>query len=364
MGSWPEEEADPQTKSQDSAQGLVRVRRPALTPWQSLGYSLFFTLFFVGLIGSFIYMRGQTNPDAIRNKAWRAFDNGQYDIAITYSSELILIQSTNVDGYRIRGRALIEKKEYDRATDDFSQAIRLSPRYSLDYRDRGYCYECLKEYHRALSDYDQVIALEPKWPEGYFDRGIVYAHLKEYDKAIADYNRAILFGRNFAAAYRNLGRTYYFQKNYERALADINEAIRLDRKDDLAYVNRGLVYSAKKEFEKAIADYQNSIQLNAESHEGYDELAWLLATCSDGKLRNGMKAVEHATKACELILWKEPDYLQTLAAAYAEAGNFEEAVKWQKKSLEFPDDDAAHVDRARARLKLYEDGKPYRDEEP
>ena len=81
-------------------------------------------------------------------------------------------------------------------------------------------------------------------------------------------------------------------------------------------------------------------------------------------MRNGRQAVQDGTKACELTSWKAADCLQTLAAAYAEVGMFEEAVKWQKKSLEFPDDDTGHAERARARLKLYEEGKPYRNEEP
>lgn len=79
-------------------------------------------------------------------------------------------------------------------------------------------------------------------------------------------------------------------------------------------------------------------------------------------MRDGKKAVEHAKQGCELSNWKDPFQLDILAAAYAESGQFEEAVKWQKKSLESPDYPREELERAQERLKLYEQGKAYRDE--
>jgi tetratricopeptide (TPR) repeat protein len=86
-----------------------------------------------------------------------------------------------------------------------------------------------------------------------------------------------------------------------------------------------------------------------------------LATCSEDNFRNGQKAVEYATKACELTQWEDADYLDTLAAADAEAGNFDDAVKWENKFLELTlsKNDA---DQARQRLSLYEQKKPYHEE--
>ena len=89
-------------------------------------------------------------------------------------------------------------------------------------------------------------------------------------------------------------------------------------------------------------------------------VAWLLATSWDDSIRDGKKAIELATKACELTEWKNPDFLDTLAAAYAEAGQFDDAVKWQKKALEHPEAfDAAEFEQAKQRLKLYEARQPY-----
>jgi hypothetical protein len=80
------------------------------------------------------------------------------------------------------------------------------------------------------------------------------------------------------------------------------------------------------------------------------------------KYRDGRKAVELAKKACELTEWKDAAVLATLAAAYAEAGQFDEAVKWQKKALEDKDFAASDGEKERTRLKLFEARKPYREE--
>jgi hypothetical protein len=92
---------------------------------------------------------------------------------------------------------------------------------------------------------------------------------------------------------------------------------------------------------------------------GYNNRAWIWATCPDGKVRDGRAAVESARRACELSDWKEANPIGTLAAAYAEAGDFDKAVEFQEKAngLSTVEDDRQ---KGRERLKLYRDRTPYR----
>ncbi len=110
--------------------------------------------------------------------------------------------------------------------------------------------------------------------------------------------------------------------------------IRLAPKDPRAYYNRGLAWVEKKDYDKALVDYDRAIRLNPSFDDAYLSRAWLLATCPNNKYRDPKKAVESATKACELTDWHEPHDLGGLAAIYAETGDVAAAVKWQSKAIE------------------------------
>lgn len=120
--------------------------------------------------------------------------------------------------------------------------------------------------------------------------------------------------------------------------------------------------TSKRNYDKAIADYNEAIRLDPNDADVYGAVAWLWATCPDAKHRNGKKAVEFATRACGLSDWKEAYNQGTLAAAYAELGEFEKAVEWQEKANKlYADSDAWK--KGEDRLKLYKEKKPYRETE-
>jgi tetratricopeptide (TPR) repeat protein len=150
------------------------------------------------------------------------------------------------------------------------------------------------------------------------------------------------------------------KKESNQAIADYTEAIRLEPRSVDPYLRRAWAFVLKREFEKALGDFDEIIRIEPRSASAYNSRAWLWATCPDGKYRDGKKAVESATKACELSEWKNAHIVDTLAAAYAEAGDFDAAVKWQTKANGLYTAQA-DLERGQARLKLYQSKKPYRE---
>ena len=226
-----------------------------------------------------------------------------------------------------------------------------SPKSAGDYTERATAHMQKHDYDKAIADSDQAIRLDPQFAAAFNIRGWAYMEKRDYDKAIVDYDHAIQLDPKYAL---RRGTAYLRKHDYDKAIADYDHAIQINPKSAQAYANRGTTYLRKHDYNKAIVDYDHAIQLNPRDATVYKNLAWLLATCPQVAFRNGKKAVEHATKACVLLEWKDPKALRTLAAACAEAEDFENAVKWESQSLGTPELIAKATLNAESRLSLYQ----------
>lgn len=214
------------------------------------------------------------------------------------------------------------------APEHYTKMLDMEPSEAKWFAFRGWAQFRNGRREESLKDYAEAIRLEPEAPHWYGNRGVIHMEMKKYDDAIADFSSSI-------------------------DLAPMENSFR----------NRGSAYAKKKQFEKAIADYKSAVELNEKSSVNLNAYAWMLSTCTEAKVRDGKLAVKYATMACELTEFKNGGYLDTLAAAYAEAGEFDKAVEWQEKALKAGDIPIKDVPSARQRLELFKMKKSYQDTE-
>ena len=256
---------------------------------------------------------------------------------------------------------MVCQERYDKAFADLSEALRLNPNDAIAYRYRGDVWKAKGEYDKAIADYNDAIKNDPKYVGALNNRGGAWYAKREFDRALADYNDAIKLAPNDGILYFNRNCLWNDKKEFDKAIADGTKAINLSPGQPAVYINRAIAWDGKGEYDKSIADYNQAITLDPSDASARNRLAWLQATCSDPRYRNGREAVEIARWICERSSWKVGVYLDTLAAAYAEVGDFDAARKWLARAIEIEKNDTLKQE-YRSRLSLYGQGKPYRQE--
>ena len=288
---------------------------------------------------------------------------GEPDRAIDDYSNAIKLNPRLVEAYNNRGIIYSSKGELDRAIGDYNQAIKLRPQFADGYNNRGNAYFSKGDYERAIDDFGKAIELDPAFTHIYSYRGNVYLAKGDYDQAIRDYNKTIELDPENAGGYYNRARAYQGKGDYERAIDDYNKTIKLNPRSFQAYHNRGRIYSDKGEYKHAIRDFSKVVELNPRHAQAHNHLAWILATHKDSQVRNGARAVELAQIACELTDYKVATTLDTLAAAYAQLGQFDKAVETAAQAVQLAratknEKLAKDIQR---NLELYKAKRPYRE---
>jgi tetratricopeptide (TPR) repeat protein len=267
---------------------------------------------------------------------------------------------TAAEIYGERGGVYADKGELDKAMADGEAAVRVAPNYFRGYQVCGRVHRRRKEFDRALVDFDKAMKLAPDFVQLYINRGNVFSDMGREERAIQDYSEAIRRAPGSIDGYVNRGGSYVVLQQFDKAIADLDHALRINPRDGDSYYNRALAHAGKRNYAAAIADYTTANEFSPHDPATLNSIAWLRATCSIDSVRNGQEAVRASLEACQLTNFKDLNRIDTLAAAYAEAGDFERAIEYMTKILG-EKIDSTDRKKYEARLALYRNRKPYRD---
>jgi protein O-mannosyl-transferase len=272
----------------------------------------------------------------------------------------------NPDSWMARtdlGIILFSSGDVDGAIVQYQKALAIDPDLAKAHYNLGLALAHQGKVDEAIAEYHKTLAIDPDMALAHDNLGVALLQKGEVDEAIAHLQKAIALRPRIARLQFNLGIAFAKKGQPAEAIAHFQKALEADPDNIEARNNLGISFSQIGEMKQAIAQFQRVLETNPDHLDACNNLAWLLATASDSSLRNGAKAVALAQHGIELAGHKNPLILHTLAAAFAETGNYGEAIATARGALELAvkQKNDPLAGKLQTEIKLYEAGSPARE---
>lgn len=264
----------------------------------------------------------------------------------------------------VLGSKAITRGDMDAALNKFyRRAMELDPKNPKVQLAMGKAMLMIGQTKDASGFFQKTIELDPKSDEAYFLWGVVLQIEKKLEEAEQMFLKALDLQPENANVLNNLGVALLEQKRFQEAIKYLNKALDIDPEHISARYNLGMSFWGMGRTRDAIEQYSYVLRLKPEWATAANSLAWILATDKNETNRNGREAVRWALIACAHDGRNKAEYLDTLAAAYAEAGRFEEAIRTAEECLTRAREtgDLDHVHNVEKRLQLYKTGHAFHD---
>jgi Flp pilus assembly protein TadD len=288
-------------------------------------------------------------------------ERGKLDEAMAYYRKSLESKPDYAAAYEGLGLALVARGHHDEAMAYYQKALTIEPDSPDLYDDLGRALAACGRLNDAVAPYRKAMELQPHDATIHYDLANALAGLGQLDEAIEHYQVVLKSLPDHVQAYNNLGIALANRGQLDEAIAQFERALKIKADDVGLHSNLANALAACGRPTEALVHYETALKLQPNHVETQKNLAWLRATCSQASLRNGAEAVELAERANKLCGGRRPDVLDCLAAAYAAAGWFPEALATARQALELATQKNAHAlaDGLRARIAVYEAGKPF-----
>jgi tetratricopeptide (TPR) repeat protein len=266
-----------------------------------------------------------------------------------------------------KAKILISQQNFKAAAEELTRALAIDGSNLGVLELRAAVYEQLGEKEKALADVDKMLSIKPDNTDVMRMRAALLADLGKFDKAIEELEKMHKTNPKDSLTTLQMGMLYTTMKKHAKAIAAFDEVLARNPDDVAALRGRGDALLNVGRRGDAVAEYEKAIQIQPHDVGILNNYAWLLATAPEKKIRDGRRAVELANDACKQTEYKKDYILSTLAAAYAEAGDFDSARKWAAQAVDLAEptkEDPDRKDELKKELESYKANKAWREDLP
>ena len=306
----------------------------------------------------------QINPDetdAVNNLGSAFLQQGRLDEAIAQYQKVLALKPDHAKAHNYLGLAYIQRGQMDEAMAQYQMALALKPDYAEPHYNLGNAFLQQGQMDRAMAQYQKALALAPDYAEAHNNLGNIFIQQGRVEEAIVHFQKALALKPDYADAHNNLASAFLQQGRMDEAVTHFQKALALKPDDADVHDHLGNALLQQGRTAEALSHYLKALTVKPDDAGVQNKLAWLLATSPQASLRNGDQAIELAHRANQLTGGSNPVILCTLAAAWAEAGRFPEAVATAQRALQLAEaqSNQALADDLRSELKLYQASIPF-----
>jgi arylsulfatase A-like enzyme/Flp pilus assembly protein TadD len=303
------------------------------------------------------------SPEARTRLGLALARKGRLAEAVESYRRALALAPDSAEAHAYLGSALASQGKLDEAIVHFEQALRAKPDHAELHDWLGVALREKGKPEEALVHFQEAVRLAPGLAIAHFNLGRALKQQGKLDEAVRHYRRAIAIDPRLAAAHNSLGSALGSQGRLREAVREFRDALRLQPGDVEAHNNLGLALRMMGQRDQAVEHFRAALSRRPDWPEPMSEIAWILATDTDPKVRDPAEAVRLAGRAADLTARRQPVILDSLAAAYAAAGDFERAAATAQEATALAASGGAAGLAAEIgkRLELYRQKEPFRE---
>jgi tetratricopeptide (TPR) repeat protein len=291
------------------------------------------------------------------------FQKAKTDEALAHYEQALKTSPSHTEAHVNLGNALFQKAQMDEAIAHYLTALAIQPRNGMIYLNVGNALFQQGKLDEAIDYLQKGLALLPTSAIAHDLLGTVLLQKGQVDEAISHFQQALQNQPDLSGVHKNLASALVQKGQLDEAIAELAAELRASPNDSATHCYLAGVLGSQGRTKEAIAHYRAALKTRPEFPEALNNLAWILAANADPQVRSGPEAVALAERACRLTDSKQAVMVGTLAAAYAEAGRFAEALTTAEKAALLAEqaNQPELAARNRKLIELYRARKPYHE---